>query len=107
MQADDPDSDFVGNLCETNPGCYDRDDARRIDMFNAAPTSAAVASHRSHDQDSRSSPSGTHRRSTNSPMAASRRAAPAASARAQPSTAPTTAASSASGKPDGANESNI
>jgi hypothetical protein len=34
MQSDDPDSDFVGNLCETNAGCYERDDARRIAFYS-------------------------------------------------------------------------
>ncbi len=33
MQADDPDSDFVGNACETNSGCYEQADARRIAFY--------------------------------------------------------------------------
>ena len=33
MQADDPDLDFVGNACETNSGCYDRADSRRIAFY--------------------------------------------------------------------------
>lgn len=33
MQDDDPDGDFVGNLCETNTECYDRADARPIAFY--------------------------------------------------------------------------
>ena len=100
------------NLAE-GPRCTICEDARRAEMFSAAPISAAVASHQSHDHNRRPSPpssspsSGPQRRSTNSAIAANRRAAPAASARAQPSTAPTTAASAASGRADGDSESNI
>ncbi len=33
MQSDDPDQDFVGNACETNAGCYERADPRRVAFY--------------------------------------------------------------------------
>ena len=34
MQMDDPDSDFVGNPCETNTSCYERVDSRPIAFYS-------------------------------------------------------------------------
>lgn len=34
MQEDDPDVDFVGNQCETNSGCFDRNDPRQLAFYD-------------------------------------------------------------------------
>lgn len=41
MEDDDPDSDFVGNPCETNSECYERADARPIAFYTKVAPSGA------------------------------------------------------------------